>query len=479
MPNPPDPSTVRPWSLRRHLLLLTATVTATAWLVGGTAMFIIAQHVSDNLFDQRLRDIASTLLTFADHEISELQAAGGDVVHIEGATTLGARYHYQIWSKRGELLLVSVQTTRVPFAPFNEPGFSTQYIAGMPMRVIVLPSDDGTKQLEVAEPLAARSAEFDPGLAYLAIPLALSLAVLVGLSTWLVRRATRALGESAGQVTQRSPDDLRPLAVAHPPAELTPIIAAVNSLFARIENAIAAERRFTSAAAHELRTPLAAIKIQAQLALLTPAESERRQALERLVLSIDGAAHTVDQLLTMSRIDGLIALRAQATPLQLDSIAAHVIDEMRPLAARRKQLIVEDLAAADIDGLEFGVASLLRNLIDNAARYGPEGGTIRVRTGSESGRCFASVEDAGPGIAPEQRKQVFERFYRTPNNLSAVGCGIGLSIVQTVVEIHRANIELDRSELGGLRVTVRFPCANAVTVPETPATSAASPVLAG
>jgi signal transduction histidine kinase len=457
---PAEAAVLRPWSLRRRVLLLTAAVTAMAWLVGGTAMFMVSRQVSDSLFDQRLRDIASTVLTFADHEVSEVRAGGAEIVHFEGALTIGARYHYQIWSSDGELLLVSVDTVGIPFVPLDKRGFSTVEIEGMPMRVIVMPSDDGSKLLEVAEPLAARAAGIDPGFGYLAIPLLLSLALLVGLSTWLVRRATWALGESARQVTQRSPNDLRPLAVADPPQELTPIVAAINSLFARIENALATERRFTSAAAHELRTPLAAIKIQAQVALLTRTDSDRRQALERLMLSIDGAAHMIDQLLTMSRLDGLIALRAQAVRLQLDAVSAHVIDEMRPLAARRQQSIVEELAAADIEGLEFGVAVLLRNLIDNAVRYGPTGGTIRVSTGMEQGLCFVRVDDAGPGIAPEQRQRVFERFYRLPSNSMVEGCGIGLSIVQTVSELHHARIELDRSGLGGLRVTVLFPPAS-------------------
>jgi len=467
------------WSLRQRVLLVTVSVTAAAWLAGGAAMFLVARHVSDSLFDQRLRDIASAVLTFADHEISELQASGGDIVHLEGARTLGVRYRYQIWSQDGELLLVSVGTGRAPFVPTGNPGYSDQVIDGVPMRVIVLPSDDGSKLLEVAEPLSARSAGVDPGLALLMLPLALSLAVLIGVGAWLIRRATRALGESAQEVRERSPDDLRPLVISEPPDELTPIIAAINSLFARIENALSAERKFTSAAAHELRTPLAAIKIQAQVALLTRNDQERRLALERLMLSIDGAAHMIDQLLTMSRIDGLMALRAQATRLQLDSVAAHIIDEMRPIAARRNQTLEEGLAAADIEGLEFGIAVLLRNLIDNAIRYSPTGGRIRVCTGTEAGRCFASVEDTGPGIAPDQRKRVFERFFRLPNDTGADGCGIGLSVVQAVVDMHHAQIELDRSDLGGLRATVRFASAKALPAPATLPQAEGEPALAG
>jgi len=458
-----DAGPARTWSLRRRVLLLTAAVTAMAWLVGGTGMYMVSRHVSESLFDQRLRDIASTLLTFADHEVNEVRAGGAEIVHFEGALTIGARYHYQIWSTEGELLLVSVDTVGIPFVPVTTRGFTNVEIEGEPMRVIVMPSDDGSKVLEVAEPLAARKGNVDPGFGYLLIPLVLSLALLVGVSTWLVRRATFALRESARQVTQRSPDDLRPLAVADTPAELTPIVAAINSLFARIENALATERRFTSAAAHELRTPLAAIKIQAQVALLTRADGDRRLALERLMLSIDGAAHMIDQLLTMSRLDGLIALRAKAVRLQLDAVSSHVIDEVRPLAARRQQSIVEDLAAADIEGLEFGVAVLLRNLIDNAVRYSPAGGTIRVSTGTAQGSCFVRVEDAGPGIPPEQRQRVFERFYRLPSNALVEGCGIGLTIVQTVAELHHARIELDASTLGGLRVSVLFPPAGAIT----------------
>jgi signal transduction histidine kinase len=346
-------------------------------------------------------------------------------------------------------------------APLDAPGFSTQEIAGQELRVYVLATDDGTMRLEVAELQSARLASLDSEFAVLAVPPLLSLMALVGLSAWLVRRATRGLRDSARQVTQRSPSDLRPLVVASPPQELTPIIASVNSLFSRIESALEAERRFTSAAAHELRTPLATIRTQAQVALLTAVDSERRQALERLVTSIDRAARMIEQLLTMSRIDGLIALRAKAVPLQLDSLVAHVIDEEREVLDRREQIMVEELTAADLEGLEFCIAVLVRNLIDNAARYGPPGGTIRVRTGTRGGHCFVSVEDEGPGIAPEERGRVFERFSRLRTSPSEDGCGIGLSIVQAVVEMHRGRIDLDRSELGGLIVTVRFPTVGA------------------
>jgi signal transduction histidine kinase len=293
--------------------------------------------------------------------------------------------------------------------------------------------------------------------ALLAIPLALSLAILVALSAWFVSLATQALDDSARQMTERSPEDLRPVQVADAPTELTPILAAVNALLERMQSVLASERRFTSAAAHELRTPLAAIKIQAQVALLTGGEEERRNALQRLIQVIDSAAHMVEQLLTLSRIDGLMALRAQSTRLPLDAVAGHVIDEMRPLAARRGQQIEEELAEADVLGVEFGVAVLLRNLVDNALRYSPEGSAVRVRIGTVEGAPELQVDDAGPGIPAAERGRVFERFYRAQATAHIDGCGIGLSIVQAVVEMHKASVHLDASELGGLRVAVRFP----------------------
>jgi signal transduction histidine kinase len=327
------------------------------------------------------------------------------------------------------------------------------------MRVVVVPTPEGHKLLEVAEPLRARQANwYQSNLMLLAIPLGLSLVFLIAFGTFLAGRATRSLVDAAGQVTQRTPADLRSLHVGNAPDELVPILEAINALFARIENSLNNERRFTSSAAHELRSPLAAIKLQAQVAMLTTTDVDRNQALRYLMTAIDSASHMIDQLLTMSRVDGLIALKKQASLLQLDSVASHLIDEMRPLLARRGQGLEDRLDAADIEGHEFGVAVLLRNLIDNASRYSQDGKIIRVTTGTHDDGCpFLCVDDQGPGIPPEERQRVFERFTRLTNETGADGCGIGLSIVRAVVDLHHARVSLDASDLGGLRVCVAFP----------------------
>jgi signal transduction histidine kinase len=444
------------WSLHRRLLLLLAVATTVAWMAGGGATYFILHRQSGALSDQRMQAVAQTLLTLADHEIDEIRLAGGGMIHVDEDPSLAHRYRYQIWSPAPQQLLLSNgDATTAPIAPFDQVGFVTRDFDGAQARTVVFWSEDRTKLIQIAEPLQLREATPYPALASLFLLFLVSLAALLVIDAWMIRRATRALQDSARQLTQRSPNDLRPIEVDAPPREVQPLVNEINALFRRFANALENERRFTSAAAHELRTPLAAVKVHAQVAQLTRAAPERKKALEQLLLSIDRASHMVDQLLTLSRLDGMLALRAGASPLRLDVIAGHVIDEVRPLTGRSGQRIEADLSACEIDGLEFGVASLLRNLIDNAMRYGPPASEIRVTVRLEDGHGLAIVEDAGPGIPEEERERVFERFYRLFGD--GDGCGIGLSIVRTVAEVHHARIDLDKSSLGGLRVRVAFP----------------------
>jgi signal transduction histidine kinase len=444
------------WSLRRRLLLLTAAATLIAWVAGGGATYFISHRQSELLSDERMQSVAQTLLTLADHEIDEIRLAGGGVVHVDEDPMLARRYRYQIWSPSPrQLLLTNGDSSAAPIAPFDQKGFVTRDFDGAPARSVVTWSEDRTKLIQIAEPVDLRETFPHAAFASLFGLFLVSLTALLIIDAWMIRRATRSLQDSVSQLTQRSPDDLRPIEVSSPPREVQPLVKEINALFRRFSLALETERRFTSAAAHELRTPLAAVKVHAQVAQLTRTAAERKQALSDLVLAIDRAAHMVDQLLTLSRLDGMLALHTSASALRLDVIAGHVIDEVRPLLGRRGQRIDDDLSPCEINGMEFGIASLLRNLIDNAMRYGPAGRAIRVTVRPQDGHGLAIIEDAGPGIPLEERERVFDRFYRLYSDSD--GCGIGLSIVRAVAEVHHAQIELDQSELGGLRVSVAFP----------------------
>src|SRR5882672_5170122 len=452
MPPEKVAATTRPdWSLRRRLLLLTALATLIAWVAGGGATYYISHRQSQALSDERMRSVGQAMLTLADHEIDEMRLAGSGVIHVDEDPMLARRYRYQIWSPSPQqLLLTNGDPKAAPIAPFDQSGFVTRDFDGAPARTVVAWSEDRTKLIQIAEPLDLREAFPHAAFGSLFGLFLVSLTALLMIDAWMIRRATRALQDSASQLTQRSPDDLRPIEVKSPPREVQPLVKEINALFRRFSLALETERRFTSAAAHELRTPLAAVKVHAQVAQRTRTAGERKQALANLILSIDRASHMVDQLLTLSRLDGMLAMHTGASALRLDVIAGHVIDEVHPLLGRRGQRIDDDLSPCEIEGVEFGIASLLRNLIDNAMRYGPAGREIRVTVRPQDGHGLAIVEDAGPGIPEEERERVFDRFYRLYSDSD--GCGIGLSIVRAVAEVHHARIDLGRSELGGLLV---------------------------
>jgi two-component system, OmpR family, sensor histidine kinase QseC len=457
MPAEPAPTAgSTAWSLRRRLLLLTALATLAAWVAGGSTTYYVSNRQSEALSDHQMGAVAQAVLTLSDHEIDEIRLAGGGVIHIDEDPALERQYRYQVWlAQPPKLLLTNDDSQAGPIAPFEQDGFVTRQFEGEASRTVVVWSEDRTKLIQIAQPLRLR--EPFPKAAHLTLfgLFLVSLAALLAIDAWMIRRATRSLQDSAAQLTQRSPNDLRPIEIGSPPREVLPLVNAINALFRRFQQALENERRFTSAAAHELRTPLAAVKVHAQVAQLTRTAAERKDALARLLVAIDRASRMIDQLLTLSRLEGMVALHSEAAPLQLDLVAAHVIDELRPLLARRGQSIDARLSPCAIDGMEFGVASLLRNLIDNALRYGPQGSSIRVTVGPRDGQCVATVEDAGPGIPPEERERVFERFHRLASD--SEGSGIGLSIVRAVAEVHHAGIDLGQSDLGGLRISVAFP----------------------
>jgi len=231
----------------------------------------------------------------------------------------------------------------------------------------------------------------------------------------------------------------------------------MNALFDRFNSALAAERRLAKAAAHELRTPLAAVKVQAQVAIRARSRSESQIALAHLSTCVDRASRMVDQLLALARLDSLAASPELQVPLCLATVSELVLIDFGPALRQRSINLHKSLESAPIKGMEFGVAVLLRNLLDNAMHYGPAQGDIRITTGRDGERSFVQIEDSGPGVSAEERDRIFEMFFRGAGSRNVDGCGIGLAIVETVARLHQADIRLDSSSLGGLNIRVSFP----------------------
>jgi signal transduction histidine kinase len=379
-----------------------------------------------------------------------------DKVHWETASTLDARYAYQVWSKDGELLLLSHNARQEPYAPPDRDGFVDVAIDGRPFCIYAARSVDGTLLIQVAEDESLREL-FRPNLYYwLFGHFLVSVGLLLLLNRWVFGRAVRALDQSAQQLTDRSPLDLRPVVATDPPRELQTLLGSVNCLFSRIERTLDAERHFTAAAAHELRTPLAAVRMQAQVADRARSSAEAHTALQKLVGCVDRASRMVDQLLTLAHVESLTPNSSAFVPVRLDHVIERVVEDLSNASRTRKLDIDLQLDAATVPAIEFGVAALVRNLIDNALQHASRGGRVLVRTFAREAEVVLTIEDAGPGIPAAERLRVFERFYRLPES-ETDGCGVGLSIVQCVADAHRARVALDAVTRGGLRVTVIFP----------------------
>jgi signal transduction histidine kinase len=449
----------REWSLRTRLLVIAALASLATLVVGGAVMYWAAQREDGQLLDSRLEDLARTVLSFSEHEITEILGDGrSELMHVETAATLGTRYRYQIWTRHGTLLLRSYKASpAVPMAPLSRPGFSTVRLDEGDFRVFAMEGNGGEMVIQVAEGLDQRESAIGVVSLYFIAFLLLPFALIFGATWWLLRRSLRSIDTSAAQLSQRSPIDLTPLVAEDPPTELKPMIRSINVLFERINRTLSLERGFTAVAAHELRTPLAGLRAQAQVATLARTPEELATALNSVMSSVDRASHLLDQLLDLARVEAAAA-QPDASHRSVDVVRIYenVVDDLGRLAERRGLTLEADFMERRIVAMELGMLLLMRNLIGNAVRYTPEGGRIRIQTHRDDMAVTLTVDDSGPGIPRESRERVFERFDRL-GATGSDGVGLGMSIVQSVVLAHQAMIRLLESPLGGLRVQVHFP----------------------
>ena len=450
-----ETTATRWFSLRRRLLALLFGGVAAAW--GATLVFSYfdAHHEIDELFDAQLVQTAQTLLSMAseyndDDEIAELHSHGHSHKYQKQLV-------FQLWDAEGHLLLRSRHAPAVPLAATD--GFSelraggddtwryySQWDRQRQLRVQV--GENHHVREELAEHIAGR----------LLVPALLGLP-LIGVWVWFAtRRGLAPLDAVAAQVAHRAPGHLAPVVPAQAPDELRPLLNALNDLLARVEHAFDAERRFTADAAHELRTPLAALVAQAQVARRARDAGERDHAIDQIVASGQRASHLVDQLLTLARLDP--AAGVPMGELDLAALAAEVCAD-HGAAALDKDIALEldAPAALPVRGNADLLRILLRNLVDNAVRYTPAGGRIEVRVGREGQAVRLAVADSGPGIPPSQREQALRRFYRLADQ-EIQGSGLGLSIAARIAELHGARLELaDGIGVPGLSVSLPLPAA--------------------
>ena len=401
------------------------------------------------MLDAHLTQAAALLIAQTTGELEEIETEHAPQLH-----KYSRRVAFQIW-EHGQLRLHSINAPQTPLAS-HERGFSDSNIEGRRWRVFSSLDASGKLLIHVAEQAEVRDKLAREVAKNLLYPLLIALP-LFALLLWLaVSRGLRPLASLTQEIALREPDNLAPLPVGAAPAEVLPLIDRLNRLFERIAASIQNERRFTADAAHELRTPVAAIKAQAQVARGAQDTTERIHALDSVIVGCDRAAHLIEQLLTLARLDSL--QKSALETCELQALAVEVIAEMTPLARQKNvQLELAEGEAATVQALPGLLRILLRNLIDNAVRYTPAGTLIQVRVDRAGGQPRISVSDNGPGIPAAERGKVLERFYRSLGT-GEQGSGLGLSIVQRIAAIHGATLELASGEAGrGLRVDIAFP----------------------
>ncbi|HCN88450.1 MAG TPA: two-component sensor histidine kinase [Oxalobacteraceae bacterium] len=425
---------------RLSVFLLLAAMLAAA--VIGVATYKNTLRENEELFDYQLRQMA---LSLRDQGL----AAGPDL--LEGKDEAALDVVVQIWTSSGAVLYLSRPGN--PLFDRVTLGYTDVDAGAKRWRVYGLATRD--RVIQVAQPIELRRGLAAAAALRSLAPLLAFAPIMALLIWWLVGDSLSSVKRLATEVGQREARSLDEVSEAGVPLEITPLVRALNALLVRLRRAFSSQRAFVADAAHELRSPLTALKLQLQLLDRAPDDAARLHALEKLHEGVDRATRLIEQLLTAARTDPNDA-KISFQPIDLAELVRQAIADVFFLAQERR--IGIELQAPEplvISGDADALRILARNLIDNAIRYSPPGGTLLAGVHAESGHVVLTIEDSGPGIPEEDRGRVFDRFYRREPNQQG-GSGLGLTIVKNIAEQHGARIELGVSRYGGLKVSVLF-----------------------
>ena len=444
-----------PRSLQGRLLVLVLGLVLTAWLATAALTWIDVRHELDELLDSHLAQAAALLVVQQGSEIEDDHRVDAPTLH-----RYAPKVAFQVFHE-GRLALRSSNAPAEPmlaFAGRPADGFKTIDIAGTAWRVFATHGRERDVQVFVGEQVESRSAILWAVLRSSLGPMLFAIPLLALAAGFAVRQGMAPLRLLGRTLARRTPDALQPIAVNGAPSEMAPMLDALNGLFRRIAELLESERRFTADAAHELRTPIAGIRMQAQVALGATADRERSHALHATLQGCDRATRLVEQLLTLSRLESG-AEHARVT-VDAAALARQVVAEVAPLALGKQQIVEVDAGSpCPVQGDATLLSVLIRNLVDNAMRYSPPCAVVKVAVSNERGAVRLIVEDSGPGMSPADIDRIGERFFRVVGS-GQDGSGLGWSIARRIAAVHRAAVRVTRSEsLGGLSVEVAIPVA--------------------
>ena len=443
-------------SIRRRLLLF--LIPSLLFLVVGASAitYFVALHVATSAYDRALLDpaldMAANITVDATGPRLAMIKQAQDALLYDSEDTLV----FQIRAPDGAVVAGDHALGLPPnLAPGQRQFFDSRY-DDQPVRVVAVRSDNSF-YVQVAETLHKRNRVIWEILAAGLLPVIFIALATLGLAWTGVAHGLAPLGSVRAQLLGRSAHELHPLDEQAAPSEIAPAIEALNRLLARLRESNEMQQRFLANAAHQLRTPLAGLQMHLELLLRRDLPDEVRKEITGMHTATVRASHLANQLLALAKAEATAGDAIRTSSVDLYAVADLAAHEWVQRAIARDIDLGFLLEHANIAGDPVLLSELLDNLLDNALRYTPRGGSVTVRCGPDSGRSFLSVEDTGPGIPPSAHGRVFERFYRiqgTPGD----GTGLGLAIVKEVAQRHGASLSIESPDgHSGTRVVVRFP----------------------
>lgn len=442
------------YSIRKRLLLyISISVLILSLIIGGLSL-ISAYDEIEEVYDAQLAHSAKILLMLTEHEVGEhekyeieLGTERADLIHrYENKLT------FRIWK---EDHAVAQSHLAESFGEFTAPpGFTTQNFAGEEWRFFVFIDPTTNITIEVAEKLEIRRELIFKIFASFGAPLLLFVPVLFACVWFVVSIALRPILELSKSINTREETDLEPINTQALPIEINPLIEAMNNVLERIKDSFIREQQFTDNAAHELRTPLAAMKTQTQVLLKKAANiPECHEGLENLHQSIDRATHLVEQLLSFARLQS-----GELAKVEFDfgALCHTITKDLQPLADKRHVILhasVED--GIFINGNQHALEVMVKNLLDNAIKFSPEQETVTISLSKQGEKIAFCISDHGKGIADQHKEKVLERFYRVHKS-DGKGSGLGLAMVKWVADVHDAVLILSDNKPSGLCVTMEM-----------------------
>ena len=428
-----------------------------ALVVVGTVSFFSAYEEIEEIYDAQLSHIAKLIysLVLADSSVESAQHYNSELLNDE-LEKFGHDYEkniaFRVW--KNDRLLISTKNAVKPLITVLPEGFSDEHIGKDTWRFFVLAGLQQGYRIDVAERHEVRVDLIGKILASIFSPMALLVPAVFFAFFIGLRSSLQPLDSISNAVEARTSTDLAPLSFKDVPKEIRPLVNSINELMSGLNIALEKERRFTDFAAHELRTPIAVLKIQAQAALKSTSDHERKTLLEAHVRAADRATHMVGQLLTLARLEHT---DIPGESIDLGEIVGLTIQDLILLAEKKQiNLRFEMKGRPRIHANRDIVSVIVRNILDNAIKYTPHGGEVTTTVTEDSSTILLSVSDNGPGIPEDRIGRVTERFYRLPGH-KEIGAGLGLSIVERAAQLIKARLQIrNRSGEHGLEVTVLF-----------------------